>query len=97
MRRQLRHKLVSLYISLAVYCVQQLLITHESQIVYTEVQAKLPELRHYAAIDVNDKQCSELVKILERFTLYVISKFILYGILPLMLHEVQPVDLELGH
>ena len=54
------------------YCVQQLLITHESQIVYNEVQAKLPELRRYAAIDVNDTQCSELVKILEQFTMYVI-------------------------
>ena len=28
----------------------------------------LPTLRHYAEIDVNEKQCSELVDILEKFT-----------------------------
>ena len=65
--------------NLVVYCVQQLLITHESQNVYTEIQDILPELRHYAAIDVNEKQCSKLVKILERFTTYVINMYIQPG------------------
>jgi len=36
------------------------------------VSSKLPTLRRYAEIDVNEKQYSELVEILDQFTVYVI-------------------------
>ena len=47
---------------------QQLLITPESESICDDVLAKLPRLRHYAQIDVMEKQYLELVEILNTFT-----------------------------
>ncbi|XP_065902249.1 inositol 1,4,5-trisphosphate receptor type 2-like [Dysidea avara] len=46
----------------------QLLITSESETVYSRISSLLPTLRHLAVIDVDEKQCQELVDILEELT-----------------------------
>ena len=56
--------------------IQQLLITLESESVYTKVQSMLPTLHRYGTINVKEKQCLELVTILEQLTVYVICIFI---------------------
>lgn len=52
------------------------MITSESEIVYGQVLSKLPILRRYAEIDVNEKQYLELVEILDQFTMYVINMYL---------------------
>lgn len=46
------------------------MITPESESVYKEISKLIPTLRHLAAIDVNETQCQELVKVLDDLTEY---------------------------
>ena len=39
---------------------------------YSRISSLLPTLRHLAVIDVDEKQCQELVDILEELTSYVV-------------------------
>ena len=54
------------------------MITSESESICAQVLSKLPTLRHYAELDINDEQYSELVDILNQFIGYVHTNVRMY-------------------